>query len=176
MPDSLLLLAPLTTPLAPPPPPPRYTLRLPTPEDASALAALYFAAYPPGVACATLAEAEEEIRATFAGDYGAIRADASALIAHRPPGRTAAPTLAAAILTVHRAPWEGTPDCPFVIELFTAPAHRRQGLARIALSYVRNAALASGGAAIALRVAADNTPALALYRSLGFVPWPHAAP
>src|SRR3990170_4840842 len=105
MPDSLLL-APLTAPLPPPPLPPSYSLRPPTCDDAPALAALYFAAYPPGVACATLAAAQEEIRATFAGAYGDLWPEASALIEHHSSTGIAAPTLAAAILTVHRAPWE----------------------------------------------------------------------
>jgi ribosomal protein S18 acetylase RimI-like enzyme len=172
MPDSLLLLASLTAPVTPPPLPPGYTLRPPTPDDVPALAALYFAAYPPGVACATLTEAQEDIRATFAGAYGDLWLDASALIEHHDPTSTATPTLAAAILTVHCAPWEGTPACSFIIELFTAPPLRRLGLARTALIHARNAALASGATAIALRVSADNTPAIALYRTLGFAVWP----
>ena len=171
MPDSLLLIAPLTSPMASPPLPPGYTLRPPTPDDAPALAQLYFATYPPGVACATLAEAQEDIRATFAGDYGDLWPDASAQIEHLLATKLATPTLAAAVLTVHRAPWEGTPACPFIVELFTSPAHRRRGLARIALTHTYNAALAAGATAIALRVATDNTPALSLYRDLGFASW-----
>lgn len=175
MPESLLLLASLTAPIAPPLLPPGYTLRPPTPDDASALADLYFAAYPPGVACATPAEALEDIRATFAGAYGDLWPQTSALIEHHDPTTTsaAAPTLAAALLTVHRAPWEGTPACPFIIELFTAQPHRRLGLARNALIHARNAALTAGASAIALRVAADNSAALSLYRSLGFALWTH---
>ena len=171
MPESLLLLASLTAPIAPPALPHGYTLRPPTPDDAPALAALYFAAYPPGIACATPTEALEDIRATFAGTYGDLWPQASALIEHHDPTSAAVPTLATALLTVHRAPWEGTPACPFIIELFTAPTHRRLGLARIALIHTIAATLASGASAIALRVAADSTPALSLYRSLGFAPW-----
>ncbi|MFT4039465.1 MAG: hypothetical protein QM692_14855, partial [Thermomicrobiales bacterium] len=47
-------------------------LRPCTPADAAALARLYFAAYPPGVACATLEEAEADIAATFGGEYGPL--------------------------------------------------------------------------------------------------------
>ena len=97
--------------------------------------------------------------------------DASAQIEHLLATKLARPTLAAAVLTVHRAPWEGTPACPFIVELFTSPAHRRRGLARIALTHTYNAALAAGATAIALRVATDNTPALSLYRDLGFASW-----
>lgn len=175
MPESLLLQATLTAPAPPRPLPPGYTFRPPTPDDAPALADLYSAAYPPGIACATLAEALEDIRATFAGDYGDLWPDASALIEHIHSASTGAPTLAAAVLTVHRAPWDDTPDCPFIIELFTATAHRRRGLARIALTHVHNVAVTSDATAIALRVAADNAPAINLYRTLGFTTRPSGA-
>ena len=42
------------------------------------LARCYLAAYPQGVAASDLAEAREEMEATFRGDYGELRADASA--------------------------------------------------------------------------------------------------
>jgi N-alpha-acetyltransferase 10/11 len=96
---------------------------------------------------------------------------ASALVEHHDPTGRVTPNLAAAILTIHRAPWEGAPDCPFIIELFTSPTHRRRGLARAALTHAHNAALASRAIAIALRVDADNIPAISLYRGLGFAPW-----
>lgn len=182
MSDSLILLAPTTSsPQSPTPLPPKYTLRPPTPADTTALAALYLAAYPPGVACASLTEATDDIRATFTGAYGDLWPAASALIEHvalpvfdplSPITRSPSPDPLAAILTVHRAPWEGTPDCPFVVELFTAHAHRRRGLAHAALAHALAATHAAGETALALRVTADNTPALALYRSLGFTPWP----
>jgi hypothetical protein len=38
--------------------------------DIEALGALYLAAYPPGVACATLEEAVANIHATFSGEQG----------------------------------------------------------------------------------------------------------
>ncbi len=188
MSNSLILLSTTRTPPPTPIPlPTSYFLRPPTLSDTSALAALYFTAYPAGIACATLDEATEDIRATFAGANGDFWPAASALIEsgtipaqavtpklNEPhdscPGP--APTLAAAIVTVHRAPWEDVPDCPFVIELFTAPSHRRQGLARATLSHALAATLAVGYHALALRVASDNTPARSLYGRLGFTPWP----
>lgn len=50
-----------------------------------------------------------------------------------------------------------------VLTLATHPDHRRKGLARAAL-----AAFCADCDAVVLDVAADNAPALALYRSLGF--------
>ena len=40
------------------------------PGGIAALGALYSTAYPPGVACATLDEAETDIHATVSGEYG----------------------------------------------------------------------------------------------------------
>ncbi len=166
MPELLTLIADVdeSRPTAPSPPV-GYALRVCQSSDLEALGRLYLAAYDPGVACASLAEAVADIGAAFAGDYGALGPAASPLIHHR-----GAPV--AAMLTVRRAPWPDTPDCPFVIELFTDRAHRRRGLARALLAHCRAATHAAGEPALALRVAADNAPARALYASLGFRPWP----
>ncbi len=102
-------------------------------SDTDPLGRLYFAAYDPGQACATVAEA--------------------------------------AMLTVQRAPWPDTPDCPFVIELFTARAHRGRGLARWLVRSAMDTVHCTGEHALALRVASDNEPARGLYRSLGFRLW-----
>jgi ribosomal-protein-alanine N-acetyltransferase len=55
-----------------------------------------------------------------------------------------------------------------ILTLGVAPAHRRQGIARILLEDFFARAQAAGAARVVLEVAADNPPALALYRSLGF--------
>ena len=47
------------------------------------LAKAYFNAYPPGIACNTLEEAVQEIRETFAGEYGSLH--------HRPVRRSRRP-------------------------------------------------------------------------------------
>jgi 8-oxo-dGTP pyrophosphatase MutT (NUDIX family) len=146
----------------PPPPtvaPAGYVLRACSPADIEALGDLYFASYDPGEAAATREEAVADIRAAFAGDYGELWPEAS-LVATTPAG-----DLAAAIQVVRRAPWPDTPDCPFVIELFTARAHRRRGLAR---ALIAGALAVVGRTEVALRVSAGNDAALALYRDLGF--------
>ncbi len=136
-----------------------YAVRACSPADVERLGDLYFDSYDPGEASATRAEAVADIRAAFAGDYGELWPEAS-LVA-----TTADGDLVAAIQVVRRAPWPDTPDCPFVVELFTARAHRRQGLARALLVGALNV---GGGTALALRVAADNDAAQGLYRGLGF--------
>jgi ribosomal protein S18 acetylase RimI-like enzyme len=131
-------------------------LRAPVREDTLALARLYFEAYDPGIASSTEAEAIEDIELTFNGGYGVLDVNLSRLA-------WSADQLVGAALVVERAPWPDTPDCPFVIELFTARAHRRRGLAQLLLT-------ACATVSIALRVDKNNTPALTLYDKLGFHP------
>jgi GNAT superfamily N-acetyltransferase len=153
----------LVRPELPPPAvvtPAGYVLRACSPDDVEALGDLYFASYDPGEACATRGEAVADIRAAFAGEYGELWPEAS-LVATTADGDPVA-----AVQVVRRAPWPDTPDCPFVIELFTARGHRRRGLGRTLIA----AALGVTRAPMALRVAADNAAALALYRGLGFEP------
>lgn len=138
-----------------------YAVRPCTPGDAAALARLYFAAYPPGVACATLDEARADIAASFSGEYGELWLAASPVV-HRDDA------LVAAVLTVRRANWEDAPACPYLIEAFTAPDQRRRGLARAAVVTAVAALCAAGERQVALTVAAENDPALALYRAVGF--------
>lgn len=141
-----------------------YIMRTGLRSDCEALGRLYYAAYEPGVACATLDEAVADIRASFAGDYGVLWPAASPLIL-----RSSNPVAAA--LTVRRAPWQETPDCSFIIELFTDHAHRRRSLARALIAQCLAAAHDAGESAVALRVATDNTAARSLYESFGFRPW-----
>ncbi|TCO52204.1 acetyltransferase (GNAT) family protein [Kribbella antiqua] len=142
-------------------PPAGVVLRSPTPEDTVALGRLYFAAYEPGVAWPSLAEAIEDIRISFAGEYGDLDLEASRLA-------LAADELIGAILVVHRAPWPDTPDGPFIIELFTSQLWRRRGAASALLA---DSLTRTDGRA-ALRVAEGNQSALRLYESYNFVPWP----
>jgi [ribosomal protein S18]-alanine N-acetyltransferase len=55
-----------------------------------------------------------------------------------------------------------------VLTLATHPDHRRQGLARAALTAFLDEARATGATRTFLDVAEDNTPARALYASAGF--------
>jgi len=146
-------------------PPHGYTLRPCRPSDISDLGRLYFEAYDPGIACSSLPEAVADIEAVFAGSYGELWHEAS-LVAVAEGER-----LVAAIQVVRCAPWEDTPDSPFVIELFTSRVHRRLGLGH---ALVGGAMAVVGGAnhdTLALRVDEDNTSAPSLYRSLGFYEW-----
>ena len=129
-------------------------LRPPCPSDTVPLGRLYFDAYEPGIAAATEPEAIEDIELTFEGAYGVLDLNLSRLAwtdAH----------LVGAVLVVERAPWPDTPDCAFIIELFTARAFRRRGLASLLLS-------GCADVTVALRVNENNIPALTLYRNLGF--------
>jgi len=147
-----------------------YRLRPCDPRDVEALGRLYFHSYEPGQACATLPEATADIRAAFAGDYGELWPEASLVAV------TAQRDLVAAVQIVRRAPWPDTPDGPFAIELFTARDHRRRGLARGLLLGALHVVARDRQPRLALRVAADNHAALALYRELGFHDWRPAPP
>ncbi len=140
-----------------------YALRPSTAEDLGQIAALYYRSYEPGIACATEEEAAAEVSASFAGDYGEYLHDASPVV-------LSGSTVLAAIMTVKRAPWDHTPTCPFIIDLFTAPEHRRGGLASALLGAAATAA-AAHDESIALRVEDQNTAAIALYEALGFRRW-----
>ena len=133
---------------------PGVALRAPSVADIPALGHLYFEAYEPGVAASTETEAVEDIQLSFDGAYGVLDLNLSRLA-------WLDDQLVGALLVVERAPWPDTPNCPFVIELFTAPTHRRRGIARLLLSTCAHLT-------IALRVDDNNTPALTLYRALGF--------
>ncbi|WP_460652483.1 GNAT family N-acetyltransferase [Kribbella endophytica] len=70
-----------------------------------------------------------------------------------------------AALVVERGPWADAPDCPFLIELFTLPTHRRQGIAQALLT-----ACLTLSTPLALRVQDNNTPAITLYKRFNFKP------
>lgn len=139
-----------------------YTIRPVEASDRLALGRLYFDSYDPGVASETLEAAVADIDESLAGTYGELWTEASPVI-------HSGDDLVASALTVRRAPWDGVPDAPFVIEVFTARSHRRRGLARAALAQVGAVLAQAGETALGLRVDRANHPARELYRALGFV-------
>lgn len=151
--------------VAPPAPlPAPWVVRSVTSADVEPLGQLYFDSYPPGLACSSVDGAVADIEMTLDGEYGQLWPRASLVV-------TRESRLVAAVLTVRRPPWPDTPNCPFVVELFTAPQFRRRGLARHLVRNVLAAAGRSVKPSVALRVADENDTALRLYRSLGFEPW-----
>lgn len=134
-------------------------------SDIQRLGRLYFEAYDPGVACDSREEALADIEASLRGAYGDFWFQASPVV--EVEGR-----IVSAVMTVHRAPWNDIPDCPFIIELFTARDYRRKGLAQLVLDRCLITVMAAGESAVALRVDRDNAPARRLYESFGFIPWP----
>ncbi|WP_328322135.1 GNAT family N-acetyltransferase [Kribbella sp. NBC_00382] len=146
------------------PPPPGVLLREPSPTDTEALGRLYYEAYNPPVVDNETAGIED-IRLTFEGTYGPLSLAGSRL-AFAAGASDEAPTLIGAVLVVDRAPWPGTPDCPFIIEAFTSPAWRRKGLATALLTEC----MTQSPVRYALNVLPDNTAAVKLYEVLGFQP------
>jgi ribosomal protein S18 acetylase RimI-like enzyme len=132
-------------------------LRAPRPDDAPALAALMLAAYAGTVddAGGTEADAAEEIGRTFGGEYGEFLWPMARVV--EVGGR-----IASACLVTR---WQ---DRPFVAFSLTHPQAQRQGLARAALADAMRSLHADGETELRLVVTLANTPALALYQSLGF--------
>lgn len=140
--------------------PPGYVIRPAMAADVDGLGRLYFEATEPGVVD-SLSEAVADIGRAFDGGYGEHLPEASLLVEH-----SGAPV--AALLAVRRAPWAGTPDCPWINDLFTARYHRRRGLARALVITCMHVVAETGAEQIALRVNDNNASARALYEHLGF--------
>ena len=141
-----------------------FAVRSPAEDDARPLGRLYFDA---GVPYANLAHAEaavEEIQAFFRGEFGDFWPAASGVVEHDG-------ALVAALLAVHRAPWDDTPDGPFITDLFTDPGYRRRGLGRALMARCLDAVHRSARRCAALRVESENAPAVRLYQSFGFRPY-----
>lgn len=147
-----LILAPHAVPAT------EYVFRQPTPADAEALAVLMLDAYAGTVddEGATLEQAREEVRKTFANEYGRYDASSSRVLERH--GVLANAT----IITSYR-------EHPLIAFSMTAPAFKRRGLARAGMSQAIAALAASGASQVQLIVTKANTPAVRLYESLGFV-------
>lgn len=141
--------------------PAHITVRSPAAADTDQLGQLYYDCHVPGANLATVAEAITETCAYFRGEFGPFWPQASGIA-------ETGGTLIAALLAVHRAPWDDTPDCPFITDLHTHPAFRRHGLARALVTRCLHQASTTPRSHVALRVDSDNLPAMRLYQQLGF--------
>ncbi|WP_342373130.1 GNAT family N-acetyltransferase [Propioniciclava soli] len=131
------------------------------PADLDAVARLYLASYPAGVAVASLAEAGAEMEAVFAGDFGAPIA-AATLVA------LSAGEVVGCIQTVLDPPWDA-PEGPFVIELFVHPDHRRRGIGEGLLAAAASALWQAGHVSVGLNVEpVEAMAAFRIYQRLGF--------
>lgn len=139
-------------------------LRSPDRTDVEEIGRLYFRAYPPGLVGDSVVEAVADIEASWDGVYGELWEEAS--VVAESDGR-----IVGVLLTVRHAPWPDTPPGPFIIELFVDPEMRGRSVARRVLEHGLSRLVAAGATSVALRVLADNEPALGLYRSVGFVDW-----
>jgi GNAT superfamily N-acetyltransferase len=137
-----------------------YIVRATAADDIDESACAYLAAYPPDVGAVDLPAARLAMDETFRGEYGEFRLAAS-------PVAVIGDRIAAVVQVVTRAPWPGTPACPFAVEVFTHPAHRRVGLARALLSSSMRVLAEHGHGHLALRVVADNFRHGGFSRALG---------
>lgn len=128
-------------------------------DDAEALASLMHEAYRGTIDDdgETLDDAGEEIRKTFAGEYGEPL-DACSFVAAWPDGRLAS----ASLITV----WEGVPLVAFTM---THPEAKGKGLAGALLARSLDTLSRLGYREVSLVVTEGNEPATGLYEWLGFV-------
>ena len=132
-------------------------MRPPVPEDAPGLARLMLRAYRGTVDDA--GEGEEDALAEVArlldGAYGRFLAESSRVVV-----RDGAP-ISAALVTLQG-------DRPLLAFSMTDPDHKRTGLARACLEAALDALHSAGWREVMLVVTSTNTPAIALYESMGF--------
>lgn len=142
----------------------RITVRPLGPADRDVVAQLYLDSYPPGVGAVDLASALDEITATFTGQYGELRIEAS-LLAHIDN------TPAGAIFTASRSIWDRDLEGPFIIDLFVDPSHRGAGAGRALVIGAIKECAANQDRTLSLRVGEGTSPqAHSLYAGLGFLP------
>ncbi|MFP3883749.1 MAG: GNAT family N-acetyltransferase [Actinomycetota bacterium] len=139
-------------------------VRTPSRSDIRGIGQLYFTAYEPGLVGESVEEAIADIEASWNGDYGEFWKEGSVVAEQE--GR-----IVGALLTVRQAPWDQTPDGPFIIELFVDSDLRGRGIARWMMERGLDAMARQGAKSVGLRVRADNSQAQNFYRSVGFVDW-----
>lgn len=134
------------------------------PEDVPALAELFYAAYDRDVVESPEA-AKRIIQGAFDGEYGPFLADASPVIEDEDGA-----VVAAALVLEHRT-GENLPGVPYIFELFTAASYRRRGLGEQLVREALSKLHQQGYDEVSLRIAEDNSAALALYLTLDFHRW-----
>lgn len=141
------------------------------PQDQEALARLLYSAYETvGIdksrnGVDTYEQAQQVVSALFAHQYGTFLPEASPLVTND------SGEVIAASLVLKKREGQGLPDAPYIFELFTHNAHRRQGLAERLVRETSAALHQSGYTHVSLRITEDNSPALALYLTLDFNRW-----
>ena len=133
--------------------------------SATAMGELQYMAYQRPARPASVEAARDDNQAALDGDYGELIPEASLVV-------LAGAEPVAVIQTVLRAPWDDVQAGPFIIELFTAPAHQRRGLGRFLLGRSIAACVGRHERWLGLRVDSENVPARTLYHSVGFAEEP----
>lgn len=75
------------------------------------------------------------------------------------------------IFSVYKAPWDVTPDCPYITDLIVYPKHRKMNIATWLIQEASRVFLQSGAKYISFMVKENNYTALNLYHKLGFKEW-----
>lgn len=134
--------------------------------DAMALGRLMWDSYRGTIddAGETLEDAQAEAIKTLTGGYGVVDHEATCLVEYGTPSQ---PQLVAATIIVRDATRWFTGEA-FVAFSLTAPAYQRQGLARAGLARAIGVLARRGESRLHLVVTRANTPAVALYESIGF--------
>lgn len=135
-----------------------------TADDIPALSDLFFQAYDAS-SQTSKEDAQKIIQGVFDGEYGPLLLEASPVI-EDDDGQV----IAAAIVLEQRK-GEDLPEVPYLFELFTASSHRRRGLAEQLVREAMTKLYHQGYEEVTLRIAEDNSAALALYLTLDFNRW-----
>jgi N-alpha-acetyltransferase 10/11 len=140
--------------------PPDVTVRSVVETDMLVLAQTFQRSYGQA-AVGTVDDAVKEMTAAFGGAWGTLWPEAS-------PAAWRGGELAGVVQAVQRPSWEGAPDCPWLIDVFTDPGHRRAGIAGALIGVACRVMSASGEPRVGLTVDDGNLAAVTLYKSLGF--------
>lgn len=136
-----------------------------TAEDIPALSDLFFQAYDSSSAATSKEDAHRIIQGVFDGEFGPLLPDASPVIEDE-NGQ-----VVAAAIVLEQRKGDDLPKVPYLFELFTAASHRRRGLAEQLVREAMTKLYNQGYEEVSLRIAEDNSAALALYLTLDFNRW-----